>query len=132
MSTEIKVKSPKFMAAILMLGAFIGLFGETALNMALTNIMEQFSIEASTAQWLTTGYLLTLAILVPISALLMKWFSTRQLVTFGLVVSMLGAVLAAIWSEFCNLNDRPCRSSNRNRCYYASYDKCSIDYFPDS
>ena len=69
------------MAAILMLGAFIGLFGETALNMALTNIMEQFSIEASTAQWLTTGYLLTLAILVPISALLMKWFSTRQLVT---------------------------------------------------
>ena len=78
MGTEIQVKSPKFMAAILMLGAFIGLFGETALNMALTNVMEQFSIEASTAQWLTTGYLLTLAILVPISALLMKWFSTRQ------------------------------------------------------
>lgn len=103
MSTEIKVKSPKFMAAILMLGAFIGLFGETALNMALTNIMEQFSIEASTAQWLTTGYLLTLAILVPISALLMKWFSTRQLVTFGLIVSLLGAVLAAFGSIFAIL-----------------------------
>ncbi len=103
MSTEIKVKSPKFMAAILMLGAFIGLFGETALNMALTNIMEQFSIEASTAQWLTTGYLLTLAILVPISALLMKWFSTRQLVAFGLIVSMLGAVLAAFGPNFAIL-----------------------------
>ena len=46
MSTEIQVKSPKLMAAILMLGAFIGLFGETALNMALTNIMEQFSIDS--------------------------------------------------------------------------------------
>lgn len=103
MSTEIKVKSPKFMAAILMLGAFIGLFGETALNMALTNIMEQFSIEASTAQWLTTGYLLTLAILVPISALLMKWFSTRQLVTFGLIVSLAGAVLAAFAPSFAIL-----------------------------
>ena len=103
MSTEIKVKSPKFMAAILMLGAFIGLFGETALNMALTNIMEQFSIEASTAQWLTTGYLLTLAILVPISALLMKWFSTRQLVICGLVISMLGAVLAAFGPNFAIL-----------------------------
>ena len=103
MSTEIKVKSPKFMAAILMLGAFIGLFGETALNMALTNIMEQYSIEASTAQWLTTGYLLTLAILVPISALLMKWFSTRQLVTFGLIVSLLGAVLAAFGPIFAIL-----------------------------
>ena len=103
MSTEIQVKNPKFMAAILMLGAFIGLFGETALNMALTNIMEQFSIEASTAQWLTTGYLLTLAILVPISALLMKWFSTRQLVIGGLVISLLGAVFAAFSPNFAIL-----------------------------
>ena len=52
------------------------------------------------AQWLTTGYLLTLAILVPISALLMKWFSTRKLVAFGLVVSMLGAVFAAFGPIF--------------------------------
>ncbi|MCM3764945.1 DHA2 family efflux MFS transporter permease subunit [Neobacillus niacini] len=100
MSTQIQVKSPKVMAAILMLGAFIGLFGETALNMALTNVMEQFSIKAATAQWLTTGYLLTLAILVPISALLMKWFSTRQLVIGGLVISMAGAVLAAVSPNF--------------------------------
>ncbi|WP_338450991.1 DHA2 family efflux MFS transporter permease subunit [Niallia oryzisoli] len=100
MNTQIQVKSPKIMAAILMLGAFIGLFGETALNMALTNVMDQFSITAATAQWLTTGYLLTLAILVPISALLMKWFSTRQLVIGGLVISLAGAVLAAFSPNF--------------------------------
>jgi MFS transporter, DHA2 family, lincomycin resistance protein len=100
MNTQIQVKSPKIMAAILMLGAFIGLFGETALNMALTNVMDQFSIKAATAQWLTTGYLLTLAILVPISALLMKWFTTRQLVIGGLVISMAGAVLAAFSPNF--------------------------------
>ncbi len=96
MGTQIQVKSPKLMAAILMLGAFIGLFGETALNMALTDIMGQFSITAATAQWLTTGYLLTLAILVPISALLMKWFSTRQLIIGGLVISLAGAAGTAI------------------------------------
>lgn len=103
MSTQIQVKNPKIMAGILMLGAFIGLFGETALNMALTNVMEQYSITAPTAQWLTTGYLLTLAILVPISALLMKWFSTRQLVIGGLVISMAGAVLAAASPNFAIL-----------------------------
>jgi DHA2 family lincomycin resistance protein-like MFS transporter len=59
MSTQIQVKNPKTMAFILMFGAFIGLFGETALNMALSNVMEQFSITAATGQWLTTGYLLT-------------------------------------------------------------------------
>jgi MFS transporter, DHA2 family, lincomycin resistance protein len=96
MGTHTQVKYPKAMAAILMLGTFIGLFGETALNMALSNIMEQYSISAPIAQWLTTGYLLVLAILVPISALLMKWFSTRQLVLGGLIISLLGAVLAAL------------------------------------
>jgi MFS transporter, DHA2 family, lincomycin resistance protein len=100
MSTQIQVKNPKTMAFILMLGAFAGLFGETALNMALSNVMEQFSVTAATAQWLTTGYLLVLAILVPISALLMKWFTTRQLVIGGLVISLLGAILAALNFSF--------------------------------
>ncbi|NWQ41439.1 DHA2 family efflux MFS transporter permease subunit [Bacillus sp. EB106-08-02-XG196] len=100
MSTQIQVKNPKTMAFILMLGAFAGLFGETALNMALSNIMEQFEVAATTAQWLTTGYLLVLAILVPVSALLMKWFTTRQLVIGGLVISLLGAILAALNFSF--------------------------------
>lgn len=100
MNSQVEVKNPKIMALILMLGAFIGLFGETALNMALTNVMEQFSIKPTIAQWLTTGYLLVLAILVPISALLMKWFTTRQLVVGGLVISLVGAVLAALSPSF--------------------------------
>jgi MFS transporter, DHA2 family, lincomycin resistance protein len=100
MKSEMNVKHPKTMALILMLGAFAGLFGETALNMALSNIMEQFSVTAATAQWLTTGYLLTLAILVPISALLMKWFTTRKLVIGGLVISLAGALLAALNINF--------------------------------
>ncbi|WP_249870052.1 DHA2 family efflux MFS transporter permease subunit [Oceanobacillus saliphilus] len=103
MKTHTQVKNPKTMAFILMLGSFLGLFAETALNMALTNIMEQYSITAGVAQWLTTGYLLVLAIFVPISALLMKWFTTRQLVVGGLVISLLGAILAAISPNFAIL-----------------------------
>jgi MFS transporter, DHA2 family, lincomycin resistance protein len=103
MDTQFKVKNPKSMAFILMLGAFIGLFGETALNMALTNVMDEFSVKPALAQWLTTGYLLVLAILVPISALLMKWFTTRQLVIGGLLVSMIGAILAALSIDFTML-----------------------------
>lgn len=103
METHIQVKNPKTMALILMLGAFIGLFGETALNMALTNIMDEYAVLPATAQWLTTGYLLVLAILVPVSALLMKWFTTRQLVIGGLAISLAGAVLAAFSPTFAVL-----------------------------
>lgn len=92
---EVEVKSPKAMALILMLGAFIGLFGETALNMGLTNVMEDYHISAPLAQWLTTGYLLVLAILVPISAYLTRWFTTRQLVLGGFIISLIGTLFAA-------------------------------------
>jgi DHA2 family lincomycin resistance protein-like MFS transporter len=100
MDSHLKVGHPNFMAAILMIGTFIGLFGETALNMALTNIMDDFSVSASIGQWLTTGYLLVLAILVPLSSYLVRWFTTRQLVSGALIVSIVGALIAAIAPSF--------------------------------
>lgn len=96
----VSVKSPKGMAFVLMLGAFVGLFSETALNMALTNIMQDFSVSAATAQWLTTGYLLTLGILVPVSALLIRWFTTKQLVIVSFILSIAGSVIAALSTTF--------------------------------
>lgn len=79
---------------------FIGLFSETALNMALTNLIENFGIHETTAQWLTTGYLLTLGILVPVSGLIMQWFTTRQLFITALVASIIGTFIAAIAPSF--------------------------------
>lgn len=102
-SQVVKVRSPKGMAFVLMLGAFIGLFSETALNMALTNIMADFSINASAAQWLTTGYLLTLGILVPVSALILRWFTTRQLVIASFTFSIIGSIIAALAPSFAIL-----------------------------
>lgn len=99
----VQVRSPKGMAFVLMLGAFIGLFSETALNMALTNIMADFSINASAAQWLTTGYLLTLGILVPVSALILRWFTTRQLVIALFTFSIIGSIIAALAPSFAIL-----------------------------
>ena len=96
----VPVRSPKGMASVLMFAAFIGLFSETALNMALTNIMSDFSVSAATAQWLTTGYLLTIGILVPVSSLLIQWFTTKQLVVGSLTFSIVGTILAAVAPSF--------------------------------
>ena len=62
-----------------LIAGFIGLFSETALNMALKELISGFGIHETTAQWLTTGYLLTLGILVPISGFILQRFTTRQL-----------------------------------------------------
>lgn len=82
------------------IAGFIGLFSETALNMALNNLITSFGIHETTAQWLTTGYLLTLGILVPISGLILQWFTTRQLFIASLIISIIGTFLAAIAPTF--------------------------------
>lgn len=83
-----------------LIAGFIGLFSETALNMALGSLMKEFSVVSSTVQWLTTGYLLTLGVLIPISALLIQWFSTRQLFIASLLFSILGTTVAALAPVF--------------------------------
>lgn len=84
----------------LLIAGFIGMFSETALNVALSDLMNVLQITPSTAQWLTTAYLLTLGILVPISGMLLQWFTTRQLFVAALCFSILGTFLAAISPTF--------------------------------
>ncbi|MGG4094191.1 MDR family MFS transporter [Paenibacillus lautus] len=84
----------------LLLSGFIGMFNETALNVVLSDLINQFHITAATAQWLTTGYLLTLGILVPISGLFLQWFSTRQLFTASLLLALLGTAVATVSPGF--------------------------------
>lgn len=94
-----KIKALPILIALLLSG-FIGMFSETALNVALSDLMTMLSITPATAQWLTTGYLLTLGILVPVSGMLLQWFTTRQLFITSLCFSILGTLLAALAPSF--------------------------------
>lgn len=98
-TTNRTFKVMPIMVALLISG-FIGMFSETALNVALTDLMQVLQISYSTVQWLTTGYLLTLGILVPISGLLLQWFTTRQLFIASASFSILGTFVAAMAGSF--------------------------------
>ena len=87
------------MASLLICG-FVGMFSETALNIAISNLMAVFQISAATAQWLTTGFLLTLGILMPMTGLLLQWFTTRQLFIGSVVSSIAGTLIAALAFNF--------------------------------
>ena len=101
-STAVNSSEIKAMPIIIsfLIAGFVGLFSETALNIALQNIINGFGISASSAQWLTTGYLLTLGVLVPVSGLIMQWFTTRQLFLTSLVFSIIGTIIAAVAPSF--------------------------------
>ncbi|NUU78973.1 DHA2 family efflux MFS transporter permease subunit [Paenibacillus xylanilyticus] len=86
--------------ASLLICGFVGMFSETALNIAMTNLMEVFHISAATAQWLTTGYLLTLGILMPFTGLLLQMYTTRQLFIVSTASLTAGTFLAAVSLNF--------------------------------
>lgn len=83
-----------------LIAGFIGLFSETALNMALGNLMQEFDVVSSTVQWITTGYLLTMGILIPVTALLIQWLTTRQLFITSVLFSIAGVVLSGMAPTF--------------------------------
>lgn len=99
LNERLYAKRTQIIAAFLV-AAFIGLFNETALNMAFVQLGQDFGKETSTIQWLTTGYLLTLGVLVPISSLFMQKFTTRQLFTVSLLFSIAGTLIAALAPVF--------------------------------
>lgn len=84
----------------LMLAGMIGTFNETAINIAVSDIINQFAITEATVQWLTSGYLLTLGVLVPLSGLLIQWFSTRQLFLTSVSMSIIGSAIGAMAGSF--------------------------------
>ncbi|MDN4605967.1 MDR family MFS transporter [Sporosarcina sp. F6_3S_P_2] len=79
----------------LIIGAFFAILNETLLNIALITLMDEFSISLPTVQWMATGFMLVMAVVIPISALLLQWFTTRQLFLGTMVVFTIGTIISA-------------------------------------
>ena len=100
MKARVDVKHPYLVMMGLYLGAFIGMFSETSLNVALPELMKVFQIESSLAQWLVTGYMLVIGLVLPFASLLMKWFPIRKLSTFALGAFLIGALISGFAPTF--------------------------------
>ena len=61
-------KSQFRMMAILLSGAFLAVLNATLLTPALPTIMGDLSVSSTTVQWLTSGYALTEAVVIPLAA----------------------------------------------------------------
>ncbi|MBR5319306.1 MAG: multidrug efflux MFS transporter [Peptococcaceae bacterium] len=86
--------------AIMIFGGFIGILNQTLLTPALPSIMKEMQVDASTAQWLTTGYMLVNGIMVPVTAFLIDKFTTRRLFFAAMGIFSLGTLTAAISGDF--------------------------------
>lgn len=76
--------------ALLTGAAFVVILNETIMGVALPDLMIEFSIPATTAQWLTTAFLLTMAIVIPISGWLLTRLPLRTVFVFAMGSFTLG------------------------------------------
>ncbi|AEG18098.1 DHA2 family efflux MFS transporter permease subunit [Methanobacterium paludis] len=85
---------------ILLIGGFLSMLNETALNIAFPHIMLQYNISAGTVQWLTTIYVLVSGIVFLISAFLIQRFSTRKLFISSMIFLIIGTTISGISTNF--------------------------------
>ncbi|MGE7603360.1 DHA2 family efflux MFS transporter permease subunit [Peribacillus sp. NPDC097675] len=90
----------KVLLTVLILGCFLSTLNQTLLNVALSNLMDVFSVSATTVQWISTGFMLVNGVLIPITAYLMKRFSTRQLFLSSMLFLLIGSILCAVSPNF--------------------------------
>ncbi|GAK02211.1 multidrug and toxin extrusion MATE family efflux pump YdhE/NorM [Geomicrobium sp. JCM 19037] len=102
MTTYTKGKR-RLLVGILLSASFISVLNQFLLITAFPQIMSDFEINATEVQWLTTVFMLAIAILVPITAYLIDRFTSRALLLAAVFSFFIGTLVAALAPNFGTL-----------------------------
>ena len=78
MKARVETKNPYLVMMGLYLGAFIGMFSETSLNIALPQLMNVFQVSAAYAQWMVVGYMLVIGLVLPFASFIDEMVLSAQ------------------------------------------------------
>lgn len=85
---------------ITLTASFLSVLMMFLLITAFPKIMEEFHVNSTQVQWLTTGFMLTMAILIPITAYFIDTFSTRAVMLSAMGLFILGTFISLIANTF--------------------------------
>lgn len=85
---------------LLVVSAFVVILNETIMSVALPRLMLDLRITAATAQWLTTAFLLTMAIVIPLTGFLLARFPLRNVYLTAMSLFAAGTLIAALAPGF--------------------------------
>ena len=77
--------------------------GEAAMNVAFPALMGEFGVNTATVQWVTTGYLLVLSAIMPISSFLNRRFRARTLFLAAMLTFLAGTIMSEVAPHFALL-----------------------------
>lgn len=88
---------------LLVASAFVMILQETIMSVALPALVTELGVAVTTAQWLSSGFLLTMAVVVPITGFLLQRFTPRQVYLASMSLFSLGTLVCALAPGFVAL-----------------------------
>lgn len=85
---------------LLLTAAFVAILNETTMNVAIPFLIRDLGITAVAAQWLTTAFMLTMAVVIPITGFLLQRFTTRQVFIAAMSLFSAGTLVAFVAPGF--------------------------------
>ncbi|WCM56276.1 DHA2 family efflux MFS transporter permease subunit [Microbacterium sp. EF45047] len=81
---------------VLLTAAFVAILNETTMGMAIPHLIQDLRIDPLAAQWVTSAFMLTMAVVIPTTGFLLRRFTTRQMFLGALALFSAGTILAAV------------------------------------
>ena len=93
----------RLVITLLLISTFVVILNETIMGVAIPHLMIDLDIDASAAQWLTTAFMLTMAVVIPITGFLLQRYKTRTIFIAAMTLFSTGTLLAAVSQGFAFL-----------------------------
>nr|WP_294692862.1 MDR family MFS transporter [uncultured Friedmanniella sp.] len=90
----------KIVIGTLLVATFVVILNETIMNVALPQLMGDLRVSASTVQWLSTAFLLTMGVVIPTTGFLLQRLPTRTVFLLAMGLFSSGTFLAAVAQGF--------------------------------
>lgn len=100
MTKTMDLRKILFIIGVMVSGGFITTLNQTVLTPALPSIMAEMAVSANVAQWLTTAFMLTASVMIPITAFFIDKFTTRRLFIGAMSIFAAGSLLCASSGSF--------------------------------
>lgn len=80
--------------------SFTGVVVATSMNVTFPTLMKQFGVDTAMVQWITTGYLLMLSVIIPLSSFLKRRFCMKPLFLVAVCVFIIATVMCMVSPNF--------------------------------
>ncbi|PVE19249.1 MDR family MFS transporter [Arthrobacter sp. Bz4] len=95
-----EAKRNKLVISLLLVSAFVVILNETIMSVALQSLTVDLGITVSAGQWLTTAFMLTMAVVIPVTGFLLQRFHTRPVFMAAMSLFSLGTLVSALAPGF--------------------------------